>query len=168
MKTYKAGELREDMLVVPVHALEAERQELARLRADSAELARVRETVEIDMPYTLVNVPDSNENRVIGFRISKSDEAYGEMGLSEPLAWFRKWVGQIASSKGRRIPEGFALVPVEVKLDAERYQWLCKQAAEDSGSVFMDRAISQLSEWVTPKHEIDSTIDAAPKGDSHE
>lgn len=85
MKTYKAGELREDMLVVPVHML-----------------------------------------------------------------------------------EGFALVPVEVQRDADRYQWLCKQAAEDSGSVFMDRAISQLSEWVTPKHEIDSTIDAAQKGDSHE
>lgn len=42
----------------------------------------------------VVNIPDPHNkgSRVIGYRIEKGDEAYGEYGLSEPCAWFEKRV----------------------------------------------------------------------------
>lgn len=44
------------------------------------------------MKHTLVNIPDPNNpgSRIVGIRIDESHEAWGEMGLSEPLGWFRK------------------------------------------------------------------------------
>lgn len=42
------------------------------------------------MKHTLVNIPDPNNprSRIVGIRIDESHEAWGEMGLSEPLGWF--------------------------------------------------------------------------------
>lgn len=42
----------------------------------------------------IVNIPDphNKDSRVIGYRIEKGDEAYGEYGLSEPCTWFNKLI----------------------------------------------------------------------------
>jgi hypothetical protein len=40
----------------------------------------------------IVNVPDPHlsDGRIVGFRIEKGDEAFGEHGLSEACTWFQK------------------------------------------------------------------------------
>lgn len=44
------------------------------------------------MKHTLVNIPDPNNpgSRIVGIRIDENHEAWGEMGLSEPLCWLSK------------------------------------------------------------------------------
>ena len=42
----------------------------------------------------IANIPYSGEEntRVVGFKITPEDEAWGECGLSEPVTWFRKYI----------------------------------------------------------------------------
>lgn len=53
--------------------------------AEALEVALTPETIT----YTKVNIPDPNYpgDRIVGFRITKEDSAYGDYGLTEPLAW---------------------------------------------------------------------------------
>ncbi len=48
--------------------------------------------VVTDWPKELVSIPDPNEKdaRIVGFRIREGDEAWGKIGLSEPLFWLEK------------------------------------------------------------------------------
>lgn len=78
--------------------------------------------------------------------------------------------------------EGFALVPVEVKRDAERYRWL--RNPDQDVSLVIDKVTGEIPAdefgcggYRTYEYragdELDSAIDAAmlaaaPKGDSHE
>jgi hypothetical protein len=76
-------------------------------------------------PKRRINIPhtDKSAARIVGFIIEPGDEAYGELGLSEPLAWLDRMCAASPPMPGRG--EGFdaeALrVAREVISDMVRY-----------------------------------------------
>lgn len=52
---------------------------------------------------TRVNIPDPDNKgaRIVGFRIREGDEAWGQFGLSEPLAWLERIAAAPSASMGR-------------------------------------------------------------------
>lgn len=55
------------------------------------------------VPYTKVCIPDPNNAgaRIVGFRIRPGDDAWGEMGISEPLFWLDGILGEAADDRRR-------------------------------------------------------------------
>jgi hypothetical protein len=104
------------------------------------------------------NLPDHRdslgEDRIVGFCIRPSDEAYGKHGLSEPVEWLRSTLKNLLDAY-----EASAR-------DAERYRWIRNTMDGSVEASILERDLGDV--FVRANDDLDQAIDAvrhATQGD---
>lgn len=93
--------------------------------------------------YPIVNVAygDEKDSRIVGFKLERTDSAYGQIGLSEPCFWLEKLAKK-----------------------AERYDWLSEHPTAAisvySGKFRVTLLDQVLTEWFDSRDEaIDNAME---------
>lgn len=139
--------------------VEIDRDELKRLQADSAELAGLREPVDlVTVGYLHLDATIGGGWRVSGYPLS--ERKIYEGALQQPLV--RLSDAQRAIAQAGQLPEGFVLVPVNRLKHVHRDLDACQRVIWLAGGfdpAYCTDAQARLK-------EIEAWI--APQGDSHE